>query len=789
MAFWRRSTFVLTYHQHHNIREFVLPVAIPTLHTNRNGTHTNRRSAETIAPNPPDIGEGTSAAAAGDVVRNDSETFITTVEEGPLIDLSVIGGSASNLPADIRPDHFISTLKLGPVPMVHTIQMHVPVQPVRRPFSFTAQYFHPSAQQAAIYFTAAKHIAPMLKLNRLKLSSNSVRVAEIDVDMAMGRGSFGQVAAYDTVAYKLISGTGRSFAEQMVCATEELVIMGKLSHPAIVGMYQAFVMLDDEQTKPPISIMFMEMGMGDLHHLFVQPYWQAEHNKRRFYLMKFELQMLEAIAHLHGHGLVHSDIKPENMILFLDDKGDVTIKLGDLGACTNGVLHRSTSTPHYQAPEGFMHNIVGQRSDIWSWAAAFWLGHTATLPFNTTKEIFALLGAPRDPLVCQHLIAKKYMDPTTRHMTKEPEWNHFDSFNVMDNFRDIIKSIFRLNPAERPTAQSLITHPRYIDMHNLPRCTRKPWDPPERVVLTNRPSYRCRFSLRPGPDVDFFQDRKYFGMDLVRRMSDYTPSNFYVHHRVVVGGGPRELPLHKYRLRAENMFEIKQRMKFFSIEDLNPERNAMAVLITLENTDAAPRKVTAALAQHYVEAIKRKITGVIPVYSLHIGVKGYKHFLIFITHRHLASVRQLGLVNVESFEKILLKLFSILNNLTAAGVTFPILEFLSRNPLDWILINSRTYDVYLDVPGYLFTNQHPGRVYDHQEPLSDDVVIEHTTALTDVLSKALCRDRYTARYAMYTNVPQQAIVGFESTISKKRMMSLSIEPPDEQRNNVYMLYT
>ena len=83
--------------------------------------------------------------------------------------------------------------------------------------------------------------------------------------------------------------------------------------------------------------------------------------------MKYFVQALLGLAHMHGRKIIHRDIKALNLLLDADDN----VLLGDMGiarAMSPSTLFVKTQagTPFYMSPELFMDKPYNDRSDIWA---------------------------------------------------------------------------------------------------------------------------------------------------------------------------------------------------------------------------------------------------------------------------------------------------------------------------------------------------------------------------------------------------------------------------------------
>jgi serine/threonine protein kinase len=112
------------------------------------------------------------------------------------------------------------------------------------------------------------------------------------------------------------------------------------------------------------------------------------------------LQLAKALEHIHAHGIVHRDIKPQNVIL--DAQGQV--KLIDFGISKREDFSRTQSgvalgTPYYMAPEQLRGGRADSRVDIYSFGVLLYELVTGSKPFggDTVAEIFQhILNDPLD---------------------------------------------------------------------------------------------------------------------------------------------------------------------------------------------------------------------------------------------------------------------------------------------------------------------------------------------------------------------------------------------------------
>jgi serine/threonine-protein kinase len=220
------------------------------------------------------------------------------------------------------------------------------------------------------------------------------RYAVLDV---LGRGAMGVVyKAHDplldrAVAIKVVTTDllgAEERADYLDRFTREARAAARCTHRGIVAVHD-FSQSDGN----PFIVMELVVGT-ELGH-FIRERGRLPLSEA-VALMK---QMLDALGHAHGLGIVHRDIKPANVLVLPGAEVKIAdfgiARLGDVSSTQVGAI---VGTPKYMAPEQARGGTVDHRADLFSAASVFYEMLAGTPPFTgaTPDEIMGriIYGEP-----------------------------------------------------------------------------------------------------------------------------------------------------------------------------------------------------------------------------------------------------------------------------------------------------------------------------------------------------------------------------------------------------------
>ncbi|MEP6297024.1 MAG: serine/threonine-protein kinase, partial [Ilumatobacter sp.] len=246
-----------------------------------------------------------------------------------------------------------------------------------------------------------------------------------DVEGELGRGAFGVVyAARHTqlgreVAIKVLPRIFAADDDVRARFVDEAKMVASLDHPHIVPVYD--YVEDDEA-----CMLIMERCVASVGDRFKDVGVATDE------ACAAVLSCLAALDFAHSRGVLHRDVKPEN--LMLDTKG--VVKLADFGiarALDNDVRRTKTGmvvgTPAYMSPEQVRGDELTGASDVYSVAMMAYELLTGTLPFPVTSAVTGLLAhhlatEPIPLLSTRPELPKAIGEVVDRALTKSLEHRH-----------------------------------------------------------------------------------------------------------------------------------------------------------------------------------------------------------------------------------------------------------------------------------------------------------------------------------------------------------------------------
>lgn len=150
----------------------------------------------------------------------------------------------------------------------------------------------------------------------------------------------------------------------------------------------------------------------------------------------FTTQILLALNHAHEKGIIHRDIKPQNIMLLQDG----TIKVTDFGIArfsrtdTRTMTDKAIGSVHYISPEQARGDITDKKADIYSVGVMLYEMLTGKLPFEADNAvsvaIMQMQSNPKPPREIDESIPEGLEDITLKAMQKDP-MNRYLSAKVM----------------------------------------------------------------------------------------------------------------------------------------------------------------------------------------------------------------------------------------------------------------------------------------------------------------------------------------------------------------------
>ena len=171
---------------------------------------------------------------------------------------------------------------------------------------------------------------------------------------------------------------------------DESQAVAMLSHPNIMAVY-------DVSRGGDMDYIVMELIDG----ITLKQYMERRGRLNWPEALHFITQIMKGLSHAHSRGIVHRDIKPQNIMVLRDG----TVKVTDFGiACLAGGKQsagEAIGSVHYISPEQAKGDYTDNRSDIYSAGVVLYEMLTSRLPFDGTDPVSVAIqhfsATPKSP--------------------------------------------------------------------------------------------------------------------------------------------------------------------------------------------------------------------------------------------------------------------------------------------------------------------------------------------------------------------------------------------------------
>jgi serine/threonine protein kinase len=215
------------------------------------------------------------------------------------------------------------------------------------------------------------------------------------------------------------------------------------SHPSILTHYEIFKIEHPEIDYNIVEVLELVQT--------VQPSLVFQSGLSQNQLKQMIIRLLEGFSFLHANHLLHRDIKPDNLLIYLE-KGNYHFKIIDLDFKGDVLNQLLVTTPEFLAPEVNSFSDYDRKAEIWAIGLVLYLIFGGKMPFQTRKNNLSIEEVKTEVLKCEFdltVLPVAVRIPVSLCLKKDPK-DRIGSINqllfIMDPvyyLKSKVKTLFR----------------------------------------------------------------------------------------------------------------------------------------------------------------------------------------------------------------------------------------------------------------------------------------------------------------------------------------------------------